>query len=51
MFTEDNNYLFETVMKFTPFSVLLYGMNDREQWQEFVKLIKQYMEKEYARFE
>lgn len=49
MFTEDNNYLFETIMKFTPFSVLLYGMNNREEWQEFAKLIKQYMEKNYAR--
>lgn len=44
LFTEDNNILFETIMKFTPFSVLLYGMNDREQWREFANIIKQYME-------
>lgn len=35
IFTEDNNELFDTILKFTPFSVLLYGMG-QENWSEFV---------------
>lgn len=47
MFSEDNNKLFETVMKFTPFSILLYGMNNPEEWKNFINLINQYKEYNY----
>ena len=47
LFTEDNNKLFETIMKHTPFSVLLYGMANPEEWSEFSKLIKEYKEETY----
>lgn len=47
MFTEDNNKLFETIMKYTPFSVLLYGMGNVEEWNEFTKLLKEYKEETY----
>lgn len=41
MFVDDNNLLFETIMKYTPFSVLLYGMNNQEEWKEFASMIQQ----------
>lgn len=44
MFTENNNKLFETVMRFTPFSVLLYGMNNPEEWEEFTTMLKSFKE-------
>lgn len=47
MFTEDNNKLFETIMKYTPFSVLLYGMGNPEKWKEFSNMIKEYKEENY----
>ena len=47
MFTENNNKLFEVIMKHTPFSVLLYGMGNPEQWKEFSNLLKEYEEKTY----
>ena len=43
MFNMDNNKLFETIMKCTPFSVLLYGMANPEEWKLFSNLIKEYM--------
>ena len=34
-------------MKYTPFSVLLYGMGNVEEWNEFTKLLKEYKEETY----
>lgn len=48
LFTKENNVLFETIMKYTPFSVLLYGINNREEWKEFSNEIKHFMENRYA---
>lgn len=35
LFTETNNLLFETIMQYTPFGILLYGMNQPD-WSKFV---------------
>lgn len=44
LFTIDNNRLFETIMKYTPFSVLLYGMGNKEEWKVFSNMIAEAME-------
>lgn len=47
MFTDNNNKLFETIMKYTPFSILLYGMSNEKEWKEFATMIKEYKEETY----
>lgn len=43
IFTENNNELFETLGIYTPFNTLLYGMNQPEEWTQFVDGLEEFI--------